>query len=227
MIDYLYAKEQTFDLAGQTIECRTGSSLIETYTLTTDGLTYKEIIEEIIAGFTDIDVSMDTEFLKFISNTTKILRRVIIVNESLRALLGGIDESTYVDIPIEGIAYMPTWGYKLPRTTIHELASLQGGFKTRQPIEMYRQRETKVTKEATYSTNYAVRRGFTHTYRLDFRYVDYFDLLLDIWKDELITATNEDMNVPDGYCISTDSGNLTQVYEIQNIFEITITLLGA
>jgi hypothetical protein len=94
-------------------------------------------------------------------------------------------------------------------------------------MEMYRQRETKVTKVSTYSTNFTVRRGFTYQYRMDKDKQKTFDFLLAIWKDHILTTTNDDMNIDEGTLISHESGKFTQIYEVHNIFEMSITLLGA
>jgi len=224
MIDFTYAKNKTYDFTGETILVGTTAGTY-TYHALSGEKTYLEHLTSFLAFSSMTSITMDTEFITIVAPAN--LNYFNISNATLASLLGF--ESAIVG-PLGGVSNtytLTTWGYKLPRTNVHELASLQGGFVVEKQIkDMYRQRETKVTKNMTYSTNFSVRMGLTYNYRLDKRYLDQFMTILAEWMDEEITHTS-DWGIDDGTCISDDSGIRTLVYPDQEIYMVTITLLGA
>ena len=220
---YIYAKDKKWAVGGHSITIYTGGTN-PVITLTSGDKTYKEVIDEILGSYTTASISQDTEFLKFSGIGTYIAK--VFCSSTLLADLLGLEKQE-TNLGTVGEYYAENWGYKIPRTTVHELASLQGGFTpNRSPVELFRQRETKVTSIAVYDINFMVRRGFTYAYRLDKRHVDHFDKLLALWKEEIIVATDDDMFIDEGVLQSTTSGIVTFAYKDHNIMESTITLLG-
>jgi len=226
MIDFTYAKNKTYDFTGETITFNySGGALV--YTALTGAKTYLEHLTDLLAwtALGKIEMTMDTEFIKAETGYTSGFSSITATSLDM-AYMFGLDSVAILGLTSD-VYYFNSWGYKLPRTTVHELASLQGGFIVEKQIkDLYRQRETKVTKNKTYSTNFSVRMGMTYNYRLDKRYLDQFMTILAEWMDEEITCTS-DWGIDDGTCISQDSGIRTLVYPDQEIYMVTITLLGA
>lgn len=225
MIDFTYAENKTYDFTGETITIEAVGGTV-TYTCLSGDNSYLDHLEDFLAYTAGgiFTISMDTEFIKIVHNYSANILSITCSDLDLAYLLGlnalvigSINNNTY---------YFPAWGFKLPRTTVHELASLQGGFIVEKEVkDLYRQRETKVTKNKTYSTNFTVRRGITYNYRLDERYIGQFDIILAEWMDEVITSTS-DWGIKNGTCVSNNSGIRTLVYPDQEIYKITLTLLG-
>jgi len=226
MIDYVYSDSLTYDFSGETITVVTdnGSDYVA---FNSSHNTYKKIIDYLVStGAGNVwRASMDTEFLRIYPTAgATLIQTITVSNAELAELLGFSNvNNTVFDLEY----FTPTWGYKLPRTTAHELVpGLNGGFKERRPESMYRSRQTKITSNAVYSSPFIVRRAFVYTYRLDQKHVAWFDRLIAVFSTENLVATTDDMNVIEGTCVDQFSGEVEQVYETHNVMTNTITILG-